>query len=160
MQHIPPAPQHQTPSLTCVVRGSRSGNWEVGESTPTAEEKVSLNAAKSSLLDPEVAARGPGRKLLANSFGVPAPPKPDRDRGLGPGQKAKNNVGKRIRKKTTKPGVIVEPKYRHDPAAVPPISEEDAAKGGIYELVNRGFVGPDADITAALRAQLRAQFAP
>jgi len=44
-----------------------------------------------------------------------------------------------MRKKTTKPGTIIEAKYRNDPTSNPPISEEDAAKGGIYELINLGF---------------------
>jgi len=115
-----------------------------------ADMYSSLDRKKVQLFDPEQAARGPGRKMLASTFGVPGPPPGHtRDRGLGPGQKSKN-VGKRTRKKTSKPGVIIDAKYRNDPTSIPPISEEEAAKGGIYELVNRGFVGSDADITAAL----------
>jgi len=97
------------------------------------------------ILDPEVAKRC--RRELDSIYGVSKPK--DADEAHRERRKPKL-PGKRIRKKTSEPGLIVPAKYRNDPGAVMPVSEGDAQKGGIFELVNRGFLGHDADLTAAL----------
>ena len=90
------------------------------------------------ILDPEVAKRCRGD--LDSIYGVSKPKDVELadgyTRGMGPNMR--KPTGKRIRKKTAEPGLIVPAKYRNDPGAVMPVSEGDAQKGGIFELVNRG----------------------
>lgn len=107
---------------------------------------ASIGGDKMRLADPENAARG--RSQLESMYGVSKPHSGDGTRGLGPNMRKAG--GKRIRKKTADPGLIIPAKFRADPGAVMPISESEAQKGGIFQLVNRGFLGPEADLTAAL----------
>jgi len=108
---------------------------------------ASLGSDKVRLADPETAARD--RSSLGNLYGVSKTQAPESTRGLGPNMR-KYSGGKRTRKKTAEPGLVIPAKYRNDPGAVMPISENEAQKGGIYQLVNRGFLGSEADLTAAL----------
>ena len=96
---------------------------------------ASLGSDKVRLADPETAARD--RSSLGNLYGVSKPHSGDGTRGLGPNMR-KYSGGKRTRKKTAEPGLVIPAKYRNDPGAVMPISENEAQKGGIYQLVNRG----------------------
>eukprot|EP00658_Telonema_sp_P-2_P048241 TRINITY_DN36703_c0_g1_i1.p1 TRINITY_DN36703_c0_g1~~TRINITY_DN36703_c0_g1_i1.p1 ORF type:complete len:531 (+),score=132.54 TRINITY_DN36703_c0_g1_i1:245-1837(+) len=111
-----------------------------------ASSLAAIGGDKMRMMDPEVAARSRGQ--LDSMYGVSKPKDSELTRGMGPNMKKAS--GKRIRKKTSEPGVIVPAKLRNDPGAVMPINENDAQKGGIFELVNRGFLSQDADLTAAL----------
>ena len=87
------------------------------------------------------------RQYLRKRFGIPYT-KPD---PLEHGRKRRSNKGsQRVHKgPTQKLSGVLPMRNRNDPAAPPPDISEKDIQGGIMNLVNRGFIPPNVDLSAA-----------
>ncbi|KAF0715098.1 hypothetical protein AaE_011408, partial [Aphanomyces astaci] len=82
-------------------------------------------------------------------FGGPIEPM-ERDRA--PGRRLVGRiikVGSLVKKKTTKPHRLLPKMNRTDPTAPSPDLVEEDARGGVHNLVTRGFLPPSVDVTPA-----------
>jgi len=88
----------------------------------------------------------PARMYLRERFGIPyTKPSP-----LEHGRNRRGKGSKKLRKgPTQKPAGVLPVRNRVDPAAPPPDISEKDIQGGIMNLVNRGFIPPNVDLSAA-----------
>ncbi|OQR95004.1 hypothetical protein ACHHYP_00632 [Achlya hypogyna] len=86
---------------------------------------------------------------LRQHLGQPVVPM-ERDRP--PGQRPIGRavkIGRLIKRKVTKPNRLLPKMNRVDPLAPPPELQEEDARGGVLNLVNRGFIPSSVDLSRA-----------
>ncbi|KAH9129751.1 hypothetical protein LEN26_005395 [Aphanomyces euteiches] len=75
------------------------------------------------------------------------------ERDRTPGRRPVGRIlkaGAIMKKKTTKPNRLLPKMNRTDPSAAPPDLAEEDARGGVFDLQNRGFISTTVDVTPAL----------
>ena len=134
--------------------GRRGGNYDIAASRSGNRSRSRLRQRMADARELEYTVVNPtssdARRYLRERFGIPykgeMPPghkRPGLNRGSGPAG------GRRKRGGVHGPQAMLPRANRVNPAANPPaISEEDISKG-ILNLVNRGFIPPNVDLSAA-----------
>ena len=116
-----------------------------GKYTQPSRTRERLNSARAYeyMRNPTT---GDARRFLRERFGIPYA---QVNAGHRRTQQKKKKKGKRMSGMVSRRKAALPTRNRMDPAAPPPDISEDDIRGGIMSLVNRGFIPPNVDLSAA-----------